>query len=210
MEWYKVIIAVLLSYVIGSFQSSYWICKIFKHIDIREHGSGNPGATNVMRVCGVKFGMLVLFLDALKGAICVLLVRYGFGCGNVAIQLLAGLACIMGHNYPFYMGFKGGKGVASTLGIILAINWKVFLFAGVPALIVLLVGRIMSPASLTFGALLFVGFLIFNLSSGNLIWILLVAAVYPAMMFYRHKDNIKRLIRKEEKPLWEWKKKSKE
>lgn len=206
MEWYKILIALVLSYFVGSFQSSYWFCRIFKKIDIREHGSGNPGATNVMRVCGFRFGMLVLAVDALKGALCVLLVKYGLGCDNVAILLLTGVACILGHNYPFYLKFKGGKGVASTLGIILVINWKVFLFAGIPALIVLLVGRIMSPASLTFGTLLFVGFLIFYLSSGNLIWILLVAAIYPAMMFYRHKDNIKRLMKKEEKPLWEWKK----
>ncbi|MBQ2500290.1 MAG: glycerol-3-phosphate 1-O-acyltransferase PlsY [Clostridia bacterium] len=210
MIWYKVILALVLSYLIGSFQSSYWMCKIFKHIDIREHGSGNPGATNVMRVCGFKFGFFVLFLDALKGALAVLLVKYGFHCDNVAIQLLSGLACILGHNFPFYLGFKGGKGVASTLGIMLVINWKVFLLAGVPALIALLSTRIMSIASLTFGTMIVIAVAVFYFSSGNFVAILIAAACYPLMMFYRHRQNIKRLVNKEEKPLWEWKKKDKE
>lgn len=207
MIWYKVIIALILAYLIGSFQTSVWVCRTFKHINIREHGSGNPGATNVMRVCGLKLGFLVLFLDALKGAVSVLMVRYGFDCDNVAIQLLSGAACVLGHNYPYYMDFKGGKGVAATLGIALAINWKVFLIAGFPALFALLVTRIMSTASLTFGILLFVAFIAFYASSGNVIWIALTAAFYPVMMTYRHKENIRRLINHEEKPLWEWKKK---
>ncbi len=210
MIWYKVILALVLSYLIGSFQSSYWMCKIFKHIDIREHGSGNPGATNVMRVCGFKFGLLVLFMDAVKGALAVLMVKYGFHCDDVAIQLLAGLASVLGHNFPFYLGFKGGKGVAATLGIVLVINWKVFLLAGVPALIALLSTRIMSIASLNFGTMIVIAFAVFYFSSGNLMFILLAAVCYPLMMFYRHRQNIRRLINKEEKPLWEWKKKDKE
>ena len=150
------LLSLVLSYLIGSFQSSYIFGKLLKKVDIRDYGSGNPGATNAIRVFGFKFGMACLIIDALKGVLAVYIVKTLFGADFITLQLAAGIAAILGHNYPFYMGFKGGKGVAASLGIILFIDWRVFVFAGFPAILILLITRIMSVASLSFEFLVLV------------------------------------------------------
>ncbi len=198
----KVFLALALSYLIGSFQPSYIFGKLIKKVDIRDYGSGNPGATNAIRVFGVKFGMMCLLIDALKGAIAVLIVKYAFGPDDIALQLIAGIAAIFGHNYPFYMGFKGGKGVAATLGIILMIDWRVFVCAGTPAILTLLITRIMSISSLLFQLLTLVFFIFFNITNNHLISIAVTAALYPLISFWRHRQNISRLIAGEEPKLW--------
>lgn len=202
MVWYKIILILVISYLIGSFQSSYIFGKLIKKTDIRNYGSGNPGATNAIRVFGLKFGLVVLLIDALKGAVAVMMVKYGFGSTSVALQLLAGMFCILGHNYPFYMGFKGGKGVAASLGIILMVDWRVFLIAGIPALIVMVITRIMSVASLTFEFASLIAFFAFYLASGEFALIVLTAALYPLMSFYRHRKNIINLLEGKESRLW--------
>ena len=196
------LIAIAISYLIGCFQTSYIFGKVFKKIDIRDYGSGNPGATNAIRVFGFKQGMLCLLLDAFKGALAIIIVKALFGSETLALQLLSGIFVIIGHNHPFYMGFKGGKGVAATLGIILAIDWRVFLLAGLPALIVLLFTRIMSLASLSFEVISFVLLVVFNMQSDKLIPITLLALLYPAISFWRHRKNLSRLIAGEEPRLW--------
>ncbi len=198
----KVILALALSYLIGSFQPSYIFGKLIKKVDIRDYGSGNPGATNAIRVFGVKFGMMCLIIDALKGALAVLIVKFLFGPEWIQLQLAAGIAAIFGHNYPFYMGFKGGKGVAATLGIILMVDWRVFVLAGTPAILILLITRIMSVASLTFQFLTLVFFIFFNITNDSLISIAVTAALYPLISFWRHRQNISRLIAGEEPKLW--------
>ena len=202
MVWYMVLLTAALSYLIGSFQTSYIFGKAIKKKDIREYGSGNPGATNAMRVFGFKFGMVVLLIDALKGALTIVLVKYGFGCTDTALLLLAGIFCIVGHNFPFYMGFKGGKGVAASLGIILVVDYKVFLFAGILALISLFAFRIMSIASLVFEFNTLLGFFLLYMTNNNFFWIIVTAAVYPLMSFYRHRRNLKNLVDGKEKKLW--------
>ena len=202
MVWYMVLLTAALSYLIGSFQTSYIFGKAIKKKDIREYGSGNPGATNAMRVFGFKFGMVVLLIDALKGALTIVLVKYGFGCTDTALLLLAGIFCIVGHNFPFYMGFKGGKGVAASLGIILVVDCKVFLFAGILALISLFAFRIMSIASLVFEFNTLLGFFLLYMTNDNFFWIIVTAAVYPLMSFYRHRRNLKNLVDGKEKKLW--------
>lgn len=198
----KVLLALGLSYLIGSFQPSYIFGKLIKKVDIRDYGSGNPGATNAIRVFGFKFGMTCLLIDALKGAIAVLIVKLLFADDIIWLQLAAGIAAIFGHNYPFYMGFKGGKGVAASLGIILMVDWRIFLLAGIPAILVLLITRIMSIASLTFQFLALVFFIFFNITNDSLISIAVTAAFYPLISFWRHRKNISRLIAGEEPKLW--------
>ena len=202
MVWYQVLISVAIAYLLGSFQTSYIIGKLIKKVDIRDYGSGNPGATNAIRVFGTKFGMFVLIIDALKGALSIVVPKLLFGGTDIAAELLIGIFTIIVHNYPFYMGFKGGKGVAASIGIILMIDWRAFLFAGVPALIVLLITRTMSIASLSFEFLSFVSFFVLYFTDKNLFWIVITAALYPLMSFYRHRKNIINLIEGNEKKLW--------
>ena len=198
------------SYLVGSIQPSYLFGKAVKHVDIRDYGSGNSGATNAIRVFGFKFGMLCLLIDAGKRALVVGLVKLLLGPERlggstslaVLIQLICGIFVILGHNYPFYMHFRGGKGIAASLGIILVINWKIFLFAGIPALLVLLIFRIMSVASLTFELVVFILFTIVYYDTHDYYWITLAAAAYPFIAFFRHRNNLSRLVAGEEPRLW--------
>ncbi len=123
-------IIILLSYLVGSIPNSIIISKAVKGIDIRKHGSGNAGGTNVMRVLGWKHGMLVILLDALKGAIAVVVIaRLHYGplpFANVSpfddftlVQIIAGMAAVVGHIWTIFAGFKGGKGIATALGMML-------------------------------------------------------------------------------------------
>ncbi len=202
MIWYQVLVSVAIAYLLGSFQTSYIIGKLVKRVDIRDYGSGNPGATNAIRVFGTRFGMLVLIIDALKGALSIIVPRLLFGGTDIAIELLVGIFTIIGHNYPFYMKFKGGKGVAASIGIILMVDWRAFLFAGIPALIILLITRIMSVASLSFEFLSFIAFFVLYFTDKNLFWIVITAALYPLISFYRHRKNIINLLEGNEKKLW--------
>ncbi|MDD6807079.1 MAG: glycerol-3-phosphate 1-O-acyltransferase PlsY [Oscillospiraceae bacterium] len=197
-----IIVIFLICYLLGSFQSSYIFGKTIKKVDIRNYGSGNPGATNAIRVFGFKFGMVCLLIDALKGALAILLVQLILGDENILIELLAGFFVIIGHNYPFYMGFKGGKGVAATIGIMLMINWKVALIAAIPSIIMMVAFRIMSVASLTFQTVCFIALVLVNITSENLYSVALAAALYPLMSFLRHRKNIVRVFYGEEPRLW--------
>ena len=122
-------IIVVLSYLVGSIPTSIIISKLVKGIDIRNYGSGNAGGTNVMRVLGWKYGLLVIILDALKGSIAVILIaRLHFGVlpfQNVSpfddftlVQIIAGLSAVIGHIWTIFAGFKGGKGIATALGML--------------------------------------------------------------------------------------------
>lgn len=192
----------IISYLLGSFQSSYIFGKTIKKVDIRNYGSGNPGATNAIRVFGFKFGMVCLLIDALKGALAILIVKLLLGNEDIAVELIAGFFVILGHNYPFYMGFKGGKGVAATIGIMLMINWKIALIAAVPSILIMVIFRVMSVASLTFQVFCFILLVFSNMGDGSLYFIALAAALYPLMSFWRHRQNIVRVIYGDEPKLW--------
>lgn len=137
------------SYLLGSISFSFWIGKIFYKVDIREHGSGNAGATNTGRVLGKKAGIACLLLDILKGVICVLIARFVFNEDRYELLgMLFGFACLMGHIFPVFSQFRGGKGVATTLGIIGAVNLEMLLFAVVFFAVAFGVSRIVSLSSL--------------------------------------------------------------
>ncbi|HPZ00357.1 MAG TPA: glycerol-3-phosphate 1-O-acyltransferase PlsY [Clostridiales bacterium] len=199
----------LTSYFLGTFQPSYLLGMKIYHKDLRKEGSGNSGATNAIRVFGLKFGMFCLAIDAAKGALGVLFTRsiltadiIGSPDLSILFQLLSGVFVLIGHNHPFYMQFQGGKGVAASLGIMLVIDWRVFLLAAVPALIVLLSSRIMSISSLTFEFVCFIAFVIFYFQSEEFYWIVLSAAMYPILSFVRHRNNLARLVNGKEPKLW--------
>ena len=117
----KAIISVIIGYLFGCIQNPYILVKLIKKVDIRSIGSGNAGATNVSRILGFKFGILAGFLDVLKCFLAVVLVKYVFA-SNYDYMLLSGTACIIGHIFPLFLGFKGGKGVATTIGLLAAFN----------------------------------------------------------------------------------------
>lgn len=143
-------IIVILSYLIGSIPNSILISKAVSGIDIRKHGSGNAGGTNVMRVLGWKYGLLVIFLDALKGAIAVVIIaRLHFGplpFENVSpfddftlVQIIAGMSAVIGHIWTVFAGFKGGKGIATALGMLLTlITIDMLIAVGIFTLVVLI------------------------------------------------------------------------
>ena len=204
----KILIAMLSCYLIGSFQPSYLLGRLIYKKDIRDYGSGNAGATNALRVFGKKFGLTCLLIDAGKGALAIMAVKFVFRdympepSLAVGFQLFCGVICVLGHNHPFYMNFKGGKGVASTIGIILTIDPRVFFYAGIPALLILFFGRIMSVASLSMQTFAFIYFAVTYHGTPFYPSLMLVAVAYPIISFWRHRENLKRLKNGEEKKLW--------
>jgi glycerol-3-phosphate acyltransferase PlsY len=142
------IIFCIISYIIGSFPTAYVVSKGFFGIDIRKVGSGNVGATNVIRSIGKKWGILVLIIDALKGAIPIILIKKFFGITSPYILIIVGISAILGHTYTIFLGFKGGKGVATSLGVMLSLT-------PVPILISILVfvGMLISTRYVSVGSI---------------------------------------------------------
>lgn len=197
---------ILIGYAFGCIQTSYVTGLILKKVDIRNYGSGNAGATNAYRVFGPWFGTFCLVIDILKGVGAVLISKFCLE-DTTLLLLVTGLGVIFGHNYPFYMKFKGGKGIAASLGIFLAIDYRAFFLAGIPALILLATTRYMSVASLTYSALLIVFMAVFHYNDPNGIYIILLTAVFTALAFWRHRENLKRLKNGTENKLGKKKKK---
>ena len=202
------LLCVVIGYVFGLFQTAYFYGKS-KGIDIREHGSGNSGTTNALRVLGTKAGLIVFAGDCLKCIFAVVLVRIFFG---KTYQDMIYLLCIytaagaiLGHNFPFYMGFKGGKGIAATAGFVLSFH-PTF----IPVGILLFFGPFFITHYVSLGSLLvYVGFvtqliisgqlgLFGDMSQAHLIEMYVVAFLLAVMAFWKHRANIVRLIHGEE------------
>jgi len=196
------IIIIIVAYLLGSIPTSVWISRSFYNIDIRDYGSGNAGATNTFRVLGVKAGIIVFFVDILKGFIAVNLIHftkyYIPNSGDyINIQLLLGIAAMLGHIFPIYVGFKGGKGVATLFGVICAISfYPTLIMAGI-FFITLILTRYVSLSSmisgLSFPVLIIV---VFKETTPSLVIFSLIMAV---LMLFTHQKNIERLLAKEEK-----------
>lgn len=205
-----VALIVLLSYLVGSIPTSVWLGKARHGIDVRQHGSGNAGATNVFRVLGWKSGTAVLLLDALKGwtaAGVVSGLRVGplpsFGGWNeaAAVGLIAGVAAVVGHTYPVFAGFKGGKGVATSAGVLLALTLGSGLVTIATFVLVLVTTRFVSLASLAgavaYPASLFAQKFVFGRPLDPSF--LVLGTLMGATLFYTHRANIGRLMRGEER-----------
>jgi glycerol-3-phosphate acyltransferase PlsY len=188
--------SIVVSYLIGSISFSYLITKKIKKIDIRKTGSGNAGATNTMRVLGTGPAVGVLLLDVLKGIICILIAR-ALGLPDWAVAL-SGFASIIGHDFPVYFGFKGGKGVATTIGVFFMIMPLYALIAGVLTILIIAVTRFVSLGSLFFlVATPVLGWIFSDYSSG----VLVAAFLISLLAFYQHRANIVRLIHGNENKL---------
>ncbi|MCL6459678.1 MAG: glycerol-3-phosphate 1-O-acyltransferase PlsY [Gorillibacterium sp.] len=189
-------LAALVSYLLGSISFSLIIGKMIKGIDIRQHGSGNAGATNTLRILGKGPAILVLSLDVCKGIGAVWLGRW-LGGGEIWVEIACGIAVIIGHNWPVFFGFKGGKGIATTIGVLITLSFWPALFAGVFAILAIAVSRYVSVGSLLFTALMPV-FLLLTESPIELFWASLIIAL---LAFFRHRTNIVKLIHKKENKL---------
>ena len=192
------ILCVLIGYGFGCLQFAYILGKILKGVDIRKYGSGNAGTTNAIRVLGTKIGISTLVLDIIKAVVALVVIALLWGYDQKQLLLWGGIGVVLGHNYPFYMQFKGGKGVAATIGIFLATDIRLLILAGVPALIILATTKYMSLASLSYMLLLVVVSAIFYIGTPVGMEVMALVIVLSISGFWRHRGNIKRLIRGEE------------
>lgn len=189
-------IAIVLSYLLGSLSFAVIVSRVLGMADPRSYGSGNPGATNVLRSGNKAAALATLVLDALKSWLPVALIRwfgpdFDMGLGTAA---LAGLAAFLGHLYPIFFGFKGGKGVATAAGALLGIDWLLGLSTGLTWLIIAFFFRYSSLASLV--AAFFAP--AFYLIGGGIVWpldrtVLLTLIAISLLLVWRHRENIRRL-----------------
>lgn len=189
----KIIICLAIGYLLGCFSTGYVIGKINK-IDIRNYGSGNAGTTNALRTLGAKAGALTLIGDMLKSVLAIILVRFvifpDMDITNV-LSLYAGLGVVLGHNYPFWLGFKGGKGVAATGGVMISFDPRIF-----PAAALIFLGTVAITRYVSLGSL-FVSILfpvwIWIKFPGD-VHLFVVSILFTASIFIKHIPNIKRLL----------------
>ena len=195
--WVPILIVVLVAYLLGSIPSSVWIGKIFYGIDVREHGSGNAGTTNTIRILGYKAGIPVFIIDALKGWFAVFLTKIVFGYFPSIempeyMSLIAAVAVVLGHIFPVFAGFRGGKGVATLLGVGFGLISIPALIALGIFMVVLLCFGYVSLASITAAVTLpFITY--FFVMPGKLLLLLLTIAV-AIFIPITHRQNIKRLL----------------
>lgn len=192
MAW---LLPILLAYLIGSINFSYIVTSFLKGIDIRDHGSGNAGATNTFRVLGKTPAIIVGILDALKGVgslgIGVLLSH------NNTVVMACGLAAIIGHNWPVFLGFRGGKGIATTIGVTLVLFTLTTVIAGVVAIATIFVTRYVSVGSIVF-ALCIPLILFLRGCSG---WEIGFGLLILLLALLRHQDNIERVMQGTERKI---------
>ena len=193
------IIVAIIAYLLGSISFSVKISKKVAGFDVRQKGSGNAGTTNVLRSVGKKAAIITLICDVLKGVVAIL-VAYLVGLivkdlnSSLLIQI-AGIAVIVGHTFPIFFQFKGGKGIATALGVLLMTNWNIGLICLVFALVLMILTRIVSLGSLA-AAVLFPVLVIFMpsqayLVSGNYVIYSIIIAV---LVIFNHRANVKRLL----------------
>ncbi len=184
-----IILAVTLSYLLGAVPFGLLFSRLFSNVDVRTVGSGNIGATNVLRAAGKKAAALTLVADCLKGLLPVLVVKFLFH--DDALVSLSGAAAILGHNFPVYLGFKGGKGVATSYGVILAVAPLIGLACLAVWLLAAFVWRYSSLSALLSFA--FYPAITFIMRTDSKPLALLSLFIF-GMAYLRHRENIKRLI----------------
>jgi glycerol-3-phosphate acyltransferase PlsY len=198
---YLIIFSLLLAYLTGSIPTSIWVGKVFYKIDIRDHGSGNAGATNTMRVLGVKTGTPVLLFDIFKGWLAVKYASFFAvfpdntpSLMNLSIAL--GIMAVLGHIFPVYAGFRGGKGVASIFGVLLALSPLATLCAGGVFLISLFISRYVSVSSMLAG--ISFPLWIIGIFKTEFISLKIFAIIVAILLIITHRKNITRLLKGEE------------
>ncbi len=200
MEILLFVIGLIFAYLLGSIPSAVWIGKALFGKDVREHGSGNPGATNTFRVLGKKAGVIVMLSDIIKGLLATTLVGFMMQSGyypetNVILyKLIFGVTAVIGHIFPLFLNFKGGKGVATLLGMMVGIHWEIALICVVVFVVTLLITKYVSLSSiiatLSFPSMLL---LLPRFQSTEPVLILFGFFLFVVVLWTHHK-NIKRLL----------------
>ena len=198
------IVCLVIGYIFGLFQTSYIIGKIHK-TDIREHGSGNAGTTNALRTFGKKAGALTLLGDCLKCVFAILVAKALFA-GKYQemlplLSLYAAAGCILGHNFPVYLNFRGGKGIAASVGFLIAFDWRIFLICAVLFFVLFFTTHYVSLGSLSCYAVALIAMIVRGEMGGYGMSRPLTLEMYGIMFlmtclaFWRHRANIGRLVR---------------
>ena len=190
------VLGVILSYLIGSIPTAYIFGKLYRNIDIRQHGSGNVGATNVFRVLGKKPGIIVLIIDVVKGVIPFILVIHFCQLTLIREFILLAIAVVAGHNWTIFLNFKGGKGIATSLGVLIGLSLKVASFGYVLGLCLLswlicfFLTRFVSLSSMVAAVLL----PIFMVMAEQSFEMICLGCIFAFFVVLRHRANIRRLI----------------
>ncbi|EMF0066233.1 glycerol-3-phosphate 1-O-acyltransferase PlsY [Enterococcus hirae] len=192
----KLILLLVLAYLLGSIPSGVWIGKLFFKKDIRQHGSGNTGTTNTFRVLGKTAGTIVLFMDILKGTLATCLpVIFHVTTIN---PLWFGVCAILGHTFPIFAGFKGGKAVATSAGMLLGFNPLFFIYSSIIFVVTLFCTSMVSLTSMISATLITLSTIILPYIAPGILpkqnWLLtIIAFLVSVFIFYRHKENILRI-----------------
>ena len=189
------IIVAVIAYLIGSINFSIIISKKMAGFDIREKGSGNAGTTNMLRSVGKKAAVITLICDILKGVVAVLIAvlagKIIKNLDNALLVQLAGIFVIVGHTFPIFFGFKGGKGIATTGGVIFAFHWQLGLICAAVFLIITIISKYVSLGSICM--VLIIPFILYFNNPQD--WkLVVVGCIFTAMAIWRHRANIVRLM----------------
>ena len=191
--WYDYIIEIVIGYLCGSISPSVLLTKFAFKKDVRDEGSGNAGATNVARVFGMKAGLITLGCDVLKIVIPMLI---GMLLDDYRGVCVAGVAGIVGHCFPVFFNFRGGKGVSVAATIAIFLGWQVLVIGLSAFIVMVLITRIVSISSIIAASTLFAMTLVFY---GDNVYKVILAAVTMVLIIFMHRENIKRLVKGEEK-----------
>lgn len=194
----KIVLIITICYLLGSLPFGYIMGKLFKKVDIREFGSGNIGASNVLRTLGPLLASLVIIGDVGKGILSIYLVKY-FNIDSSLILAIAGLAVICGHDWSLFLGFKGGKGIATTFGVVLALNPTISILAVTVWGVVLITSKYASLSSIC----ALISILIFTILFKQPYEYIVFSAIILIIAIFKHKENIKRLKSKKERKIGE-------
>lgn len=196
------LVCLLIGYIFGLFQTGYFYGKT-QGVDIRKMGSGNAGSTNALRTMGIKAGMITLLGDCFKCVIAVLVVRRIYGQSHADIlpllSLYTGFGAVLGHNFPFYLKFKGGKGIAVTAGMILSTDIRIAAVCLIVFIVIVAVTRYVSLGSLVISVLFLVGLVVdgqmgmFGMAQKYLFEMYGIGVLFVLSAFIRHRANIGRL-----------------
>lgn len=189
----QILLTMLIGYAFGCIQSAYLLGKTIGKIDIREHGSGNAGASNITTILGLKYGILVGLIDVLKGLAVVLVIKALFP-GDINLAYLAGIMAVLGHIFPFFIKFRGGKGVATLVGMMFGVDWKLGILFALLVIIPALVTDYIVAGS--FGVYLALPLVMY--CEGLPLVFIIIAIGLAALCFYLHRGNIRRILNKEE------------
>ena len=198
----ELVFAILAAYVIGSIPTAVWAGKLFSGIDVREHGSGNAGATNTLRVLGPGIAVPVLLIDIAKGLLATRLVYLNFFDTHfilsniVETKLILGIAAVIGHILPLFAQFKGGKGIATFFGVIIGIHTQSAIISLAVFILIVSLTRFVSLGSIL-GAVFYPIQLIFIFGLES-IYIQIFSIIIPLIVIYTHRKNIDRLLKGEE------------